>query len=107
MRRIASDVLWEFETWFDSEAATDSSYFAGITPQQLIEHAAAVDHKCLDDLLNLPRGRTALREWIAINLVQLDSGNPFPTMRRKGGDHDRGFSPALNAEMKQRYGSGE
>ncbi len=26
----------------------------------------------------------------------------FPTVRRVGGDHDRGFSPALNAEMRHR-----
>ena len=41
---------------------------------------------------------THLRDWIIVNLVQLDSGNQFPTVRRKGGDDDRGFSPALNAE---------
>jgi hypothetical protein len=107
MLTIEDDVLREFEVWFESEAMGDPSYFAGVTPQQLISRAAAISDKCVDELLNLSRRGVGMRDWITINLVQLDSGNQFPTVRRKGGDDDRGFSPALNAEMRKRHGSGE
>jgi hypothetical protein len=104
---IDNDVLREFEAFFESEAQADPDYFATVTPQQLISRAMAVSDKCVDELLNLSRRGTGLRDWIIVNLVQLDSGNQFPTVRRKGGDDDRGFSPALNAEMRKRHGCGE
>ena len=93
--------------FFESEAQADPDYFADVTPRQLISRAMAVSDKCADELLNLSERGVGLRDWIIANLVQLDSGYQFPTVRRKGGDDDRGFSPALNAEMRKRHGSGE
>ncbi len=107
MLTITDDVLKEFEAFFESAARTDPDYFAAVTPQQLISRAGEVSDRCIDELLNLSIRGIGLREWIVLNLVQLDFGNQFPTVRRKGGDDDRGFSPALNAEMRKRHGSGE
>src|SRR5258706_4418038 len=107
MLTIEYEVLREFEVWFESEAMGDSSYFANVTTKQLISRAGAISDKCVDELLTLSRRGVGLRDWITVNLVQRDSGNQFPPVRRKGGDDDRGFSPALNAEMRKRHGSGE
>lgn len=98
---ISPDVLEEFEAWYTMQTSDDPD-FAGITARQIISRAEAQSQKCLDELLNLPTGDSNLREWLGINFVQLDSGNQFPTVRRKGGDDDRGFSPALNEEMRKR-----
>lgn len=103
---ISPDVLQEFEVWYRAQTSDDPD-FAGVTAQRLISRAEAQSKKCLDELLNLPGGNSSLREWVGINFVQLDSGNQFPTVRRKGGDDDRGFSPALNEEMRKRRAKDE
>ena len=56
MLTIEDDVLREFEAWFESEAMGDRSYFASVTPQQLISRAAAISDNCVDELLNLSLG---------------------------------------------------
>jgi len=98
---ISPDVLQEFKVWYKAQTSDDPD-FAGISALQIISRAEAQSQKCLDELLNLPGGNSNLREWVGINFVQLDRGNQFPTVRRKGGDDDRAFSPALNEEMRKR-----
>jgi hypothetical protein len=93
---ISPDMLEEFNAWYKTQTSDDPD-FAGITARQVISRAEAQGQKCLDELLN-----STLREWLGINFVQLDTGNQFPTVRRKGGDDDRGFAPALNEEMRRR-----
>jgi len=100
---IDADVLQPFIAWLMEETHGDPSF--GVTALSLISAAKGVSQRCLDDLLNLPNGNFTLREWVGINLVQLDRGNPFPTGRRVGGGEGRGFSPALNAEMRKLHGS--
>ena len=103
---IAPDVLKEFEVWYAAQTIDDPD-FAELSAIHIIRRAQAQSDKCLDELLNLPTGSMNLREWIGINFAQLDSGNQFPTVRRKGGDDDRGFSAALNEQMRRRRANEE
>lgn len=92
------DVYKEFEEWYTEDTAGDPD-FALTTAQHWL--AIADSKGLLDDMLTLKKRGMSMREWVSIKLYA--QGNPFPDVRRKGGDHDRGFSPALNKEMRDRH----
>jgi hypothetical protein len=96
---IDPDLFREFEKWYDADTAGDSE-FANQTASQFLAWADSLGH--LDEVLVLPSGKMSLREWLGINVKPSNPANPFPDVRRKGGDDDRGFSPALNQEMRSR-----
>ena len=100
---IDADVRVRFSSWFEADVRGDEHY-SNYTADQVIEWAR--QNRCLDEVLELPNrlGKEAMhiQEYVAINIEPSQQGNPFPDMRRKGGDHDRGHTPALNAEMRRR-----
>jgi hypothetical protein len=87
-----------FEAWFSREVENDPEW-AGLTAQQAI--AWALRHRLVDVFLMLPTSGKSWREYISIN-HQPWIGSLQPEGGRVGGDHDRGFSPALNKEMRRR-----
>jgi len=103
---IDDDVFSFFEAWFLDDIAGDEDY-QGLTAQQAVDWASRQNvirtvgsfqpRSCLEALLELPSSGGSFREFVARNAIA--DPHPFPTQRRVGGDHDRGFSPALNAEM--------
>ena len=98
---IDPELRAEFETWYAAQIADDPEFeLAGTTALQFLSWAEA--HSRLDRVLGLPSSGVSLREWWSINMVPVNPANPFPDVRRKGGDQDRGFSPALNQEMRNR-----
>jgi hypothetical protein len=82
------------------EETDGDSYFEGDTPDNAIEWARSAG--CLDELLTLKDRNMSLREFFSIRGVPVSSGDPFPTVRRVGGDRDRGFSRALNDVLARR-----
>ncbi len=100
---IDADVRIAFEAFYIEQTEGDPD-FKTLTFHDLLRWAASQGGRCRDQLLSLPyRKNVGLREWIGINLLHKDNGNPFPTMRRNGGGPDRGHSPALNAVMRKRH----
>jgi hypothetical protein len=96
---VDADLLREFEAWYEADTAGDRE-FAGRTALQFL--AWAESKGWLDKVLNLRGGNMSVREWVSIHDTPMPLANPFPDVRRKGGDHDRGFSPALNQEIRNR-----
>ncbi len=96
---IDDDIFREFEAWYDADTAGDKD-FVGRTARQFL--AWADSRGWLDKVLALRGGSMSVREWVSIHDTPMPTANPFPDVRRKGGDHDRGFSPALNQEMRSR-----
>lgn len=94
------DIFAEFKAWYEEDTAGDPD-FIGRTAQQWINFAEY--HNRLQELLSLRERGMSMREWYSINFVASSISNPFPDVRRKGGDHDRGFTPVLNAEMRKRH----
>jgi hypothetical protein len=95
---IDEDIFAEFESWYNRDVAGDPEY-AGTSARQFLARAEVLGH--LDDVLALRGGNMSLREWVGINIDPMPQANPFPDVRRKGGDHDRGFSPALNQQVRR------
>jgi len=98
---IDEDVLSEFETWFLKDIDGDPD-FEGATAMQAIQWAT--ERRCLDNMLLLPSSGMSFREFYYRR--ENPEPSPFPTVRRIGGDQDRGFSPALNDEMRKRQSGG-
>lgn len=96
---MQTDLFKAFDQWYAQDTAGDEE-FSEKTGEYW--RLWAEGQGLLDDLLMLPERGMSMREWISIKCKPLASGNPFPDVRRKGGDHDRGFSPALNEEMRKR-----
>lgn len=96
---IDSEIFNEFETWYNADTLGDKD-FAGQDARQFL--AWAESRGWLDKVLNLRGGSMSVREWVSIHDKPMPLANPFPDVRRKGGDHDRGFSPALNQEVRNR-----
>jgi hypothetical protein len=104
-----ADIYKDFEIWFLKDIDGDEE-FSGVTAQQVtgwasrqrpIRHVGSDQARSfLEELLALPSSGASFREFFYRNHVA--EPHPFPTARRIGGDHDRGFSPALNAEMAHR-----
>ncbi len=95
---ISDDVLREFMVWFNAQLAADPEL--RVTAEQAIVAAKTQSQRCLDELLNLPKGNISLREWMSINLHAVPV--EFRDVRRVGGDHDRGFTSTLNRETRKR-----
>src|ERR1700685_456801 len=93
---IADDVRREFTEWCKAQLVADPELH--VTCQMVIR--AAESNRCLDKLLNLPKGTLSLREWTSVNLQA--SPVEFRDVRRVGGDHDRGFTSTLNRETRKR-----
>jgi|SRR6185437_16768842 hypothetical protein len=87
-----------FEEWYAKDTADDPD-FTSQTAQDWLSMAEV--NGFLDDMLALQERGMSMREWISIKFKARNIS--FPDVRRKGGDHDRGFSPALNKEMRDRY----
>ena len=96
---IDPEIFTEFEAWYNADTAGDGEY-AGQDADQFL--AWAESRGWLDKVLALPQSNMSIREWVSINDIPMPVANPFPDVRRKGGDHDRGFSPALNQEIRKR-----
>lgn len=94
---IDEDVFRTFETWFLKDVEGDRD-FAGATAMDAIQWAS--QRRCLDKMLSLPSSGMSFREFFYRR--ENPEPSPFPTVRRIGGDHDRGFSPALNSELRKR-----
>lgn len=97
-----------FETWFAKDIEGDEE-FGKYTAHQILTWASeqrdiiTVDFgrkSYLEALLELPKSRESFRAFYSRTNVALP--HPFRTARRVGGDHDRGFSQALNEEMRRR-----
>ena len=96
---VDPDVFQEFKEWLAGDISSDPD-FDGLTAEKALEWAW--NNGCLDDVLSLSQRGISLREFISIRFIPSAEGDPFPTSRRVGGDHDRGFSRALNEEMGRR-----
>ncbi len=95
---IDPDLRDRFETWYIAQIANDPEFeLASQAALQFLSWAEAHGH--LDRVLALPASGSSSREWWSINMVPRNPANPFPDVRR---DQDRGFSPALNQEMRSR-----
>lgn len=96
---VDAELFAEFEIWYNADTAGDEEY-SGTTAREFLAWADGQGR--LDKVLALRNGRMSIREWVSINFLPMPDANPFPDVRRKGGDHDRGFSPALNQEIRKR-----
>ena len=100
------EVFKEFEAWFNREKVGNDSDFAGETAQAILDWAEK--NGCLEEVLTWSQTGRSFNESGSIRFApNSDNSDPFPTVRRVGGDHDRGFSPALNAETGRRIHSDE
>jgi hypothetical protein len=95
---IEPEAFKRFEEWFNREDVEDSG-FAGETAQGVLDWAEK--NGFLNEVLTLSETGGHLGELDSSLYDQCELGR-FPSVRRIGGDHDRGFSPALNGEMRHR-----
>jgi len=98
---VDAETFKEFEEWFNREDVEDSG-FAGETAHNVLDWTEK--NGCLNEVLTLSKTGGHFSELDSSLYDGSGSGVDvsFPTVRRVGGDHDRGFSPALNAEMRHR-----
>jgi hypothetical protein len=97
-----------FQDWFTRDTDGDAE-FSGVSAKEVIEWAGRQRdirtanygrRSFLGEMLSLPSSGMSFREFFYRNYVA--NPHPFRTTRRVGGDHDRGFSFALNKEMAYR-----
>jgi hypothetical protein len=106
------DIYIAFKAWFTKEVDGDRD-FDGQSADDAIAWANGlgvirvpgsngnyVEQLCLDALLCLPSSGMGLREFVT--RLQNYEPHPFRTMRRIGGDHDRGFSERANDILGKR-----
>jgi hypothetical protein len=100
---IDPETFREFEAWFNREV--EHSDFAGETAQSVLDWAEK--NGFLDEVLTLCKTDGHLSQLDSSLTSHSAEFGTFPSVRRVGGDHDRGFSPALNREMRRRAPSDE
>ena len=96
---VDAETFKEFEEWFNREDV-EGSGFAGETAQSFLDWAEK--NGCLNEVLTLSKTGRHLDELDSSFYEGGGIDVGFPSVRRVGGDHDRGFSPALNGEMRHR-----
>ena len=95
---VDAETYKEFEAWFNREV--EDSDFSGETAQSVLDWAEK--NGFLDEVLTLCKTNGHLNQLdSSLTSLGVELGR-FPSVRRVGGDHDRGFSPALNREMRRR-----
>jgi hypothetical protein len=95
---VDQDLFTAFEKWFNADVKDDPEW-ASASAQQVVEWAQ--QRRIVDEVLMLPASGQAWREYFSVH-HQSQIGSLQPEGGRVGGDHDRGFSPALNGEMRRR-----
>ena len=95
---VDPETLKEFKEWFNREDVEDLG-FASDTAESVLEWAEK--NGCLNEVLTLSKTGGHLSD-LDSSLYDVHELGRFPSVRRVGGDHDRGFSPALNREMRHR-----